>query len=194
MRWDLTDLLSGGLPSPLHIIFIFILFFQKRHYSDWAVYMVNESEYSTSMPVYPQPCKTGFGSVRPMEDLLERVNTASLFHSFNQLLEKVTVAAPKTWKQIVIRSELKWKLMIPLLAGDPVGTSSSLRTTGLKGIVWHFEIIAFLLMFSWKDWYHFHVCTLKLTERTGKMTSCGFLGWVQDNQASSYPPCFRSLC
>ena len=51
--------------------------------------MDNEREYSTNIPVYMQLCKMRFfQSVPAVAALLERVNTASLFHSFNQLLVK----------------------------------------------------------------------------------------------------------
>ena len=48
--------------------------------------MADESEYDTNTSIFHA------FSFPAMEDLLERANTASLFHSFNQLLEKVGVA------------------------------------------------------------------------------------------------------
>ena len=58
--------------------------------------MANESEYSTNISVYVTcKIKTFQSLPLPVVDLLERANTASLLHSFNQLLEKLGVAIQK---------------------------------------------------------------------------------------------------
>lgn len=79
--------------TTIHILFRVLPLFRKRRYSDISVYVANESEYSTNILIYMKPCKIRFFHSLPVVvDLLDRANTASLFHSFNQLIEKVGAA------------------------------------------------------------------------------------------------------